>query len=66
MNTMTQLQMFYAEQRKIAEGNRQFLEFVKDGTMDKVTLRRLIAKRPALWGRFANWLDSDHLPEGNV
>jgi hypothetical protein len=65
MNQPTQEQMFYQEQRKIADGDLQFLEFVKDGTMNKVVLRRLIQRRPELWSRYANWLDGDRLPEGD-
>jgi len=65
MNHPTQEQMFYQAQRQIADTNILFLGFVKEGTMTKEVLRRLIARRPGLWSRFAHWLDGDRLPEGN-
>jgi hypothetical protein len=56
----TQLQMFYDEQRKIADKNNIFLMCVKEG-MTKRELQILIDKRPELWQGFSNWLDK--LPE---
>ena len=53
---MTQQQMFYQEQRKIAEANETFLELFNDG-MTREELARNIERRPSLWGRYANWLD---------
>ena len=50
------LQMFYDEQRKIGETNLMFLFLVEEG-MTREELERLITKRPALWGRFSNWLE---------
>ena len=56
MSNQTQLQMFYAEQRKIAEANETFLFLVKEG-LTREELARNIERRPALWQRFENWLD---------
>ncbi len=52
----TQLQMFYAAHRQIAETNNTFLELVKEG-LTREDLARNIARRPALWQRYAGWLD---------
>jgi hypothetical protein len=51
----TQMQMFYQEQRKIADLNALFMEMVKDG-MTRAELQKLITKRPHVYGRFSNWL----------
>lgn len=51
----TQLQMFYAAQKRTAEVNATFLELVKDG-LTREELARNIERRPALWGRFSTWL----------
>lgn len=51
----TQMQIFYQEQRKIAETNQLFLDMVNDG-LTREELQRNIDRRPSLWGRFANWL----------
>jgi len=56
----SQLQMFYEEQRKIADANLTFLELVEDG-LTRQELQRNIERRPELWARFSNWLDK--LPE---
>lgn len=53
----TQLQMFYDASRKIGEANELFCEFVKEG-MTREQLQRLIDRRPALWGRWANFLET--------
>lgn len=55
MTKPTQLQMFYAEHKKIADANNLFLEFVLDG-MTREDLQACIDRRPALWERFSNWL----------
>ena len=52
---MNQRQIFYAEHRKIADANELFLGLVADG-MTREDLQANIKRRPALWGRFANWL----------
>jgi hypothetical protein len=54
---MTQYQMFELARRKIADGNLAMLEMlfgVNPITDDE--LRKLIAKRPATYGRFAGYL----------
>lgn len=52
----TQEQMYYDAERRSAELNLQFLEFVKDG-LTREELARNIERRPSLWGRFESWLD---------
>jgi hypothetical protein len=59
----TQAQMYYQAQRKQADGDNLFMEMVKDGSMTKGSLRKLIERRPETWGRYSNWLDSPHLKE---
>jgi hypothetical protein len=51
----TQLQIFYAEQKKIGESNQLFLDLVNDG-MTREELQANIKRRPELWGRWENWL----------
>ena len=51
----TQMQMYYAASRQVAETNNTFLELVKDG-MTREELAQNIARRPALWQRFEDWL----------
>ncbi len=51
----TQLQMFYAAHRQVAETNNAFLELVKEG-LTREELEINIERRPALWQRFDNWL----------
>lgn len=63
MKHPTQLQVFYAEQRKLGERNIQFLEMVKDG-LTREELQALINKRPAYYGQYENWLD--RLPSSNT
>jgi len=50
-----QVQMYYNAERKSAELNQVFLFLVKDG-MTRQELETNINRRPALWGRFSNWL----------
>lgn len=57
MDALAQRSMFYREQRKIADGNEMFLEMVRDG-LTREELAKCIARRPALWGRFAGFLDT--------
>jgi len=52
----TQEQMFYQEQRKLADSNTTFLDLVNDG-MTREELARNIERRPSLWSRFSTWLD---------
>ena len=51
----TQLQMFYEEQRKIADAEQLFMEMVRDG-LTRAELQAAINRRPALWERYENWL----------
>jgi hypothetical protein len=51
-----QLATFYRQSRNIAEANTLFLELVKEG-MTREELQHNIARRPALWGRWAGFLD---------
>lgn len=51
----TQYQMFYEEQRKIADANHLFMELVRDG-LTRAELQAAINRRPALWERYENWL----------
>ena len=51
----TQIQFYYEERNKIAEGDILFMQFVKEG-MTKITLQKLIKLRPKLWSRYSNWL----------
>ena len=56
MKHPTQEQLFYAESRRNADLNMQFMEFVKEG-MTRQELQKCIDKRPELWGRWSNWLN---------
>lgn len=58
----TQANMFVDAQRHATEVNKTFLHIVSCG-LTRDELMRLIQQRPALWGRFVNWLD--RLPTGN-
>ena len=51
----TQYQMFYEEQRKIADADHSFMELVRDG-LTRAELQAAINRRPALWERYENWL----------
>jgi len=57
--TKSQRGMMDEASRRIAEGNETFLEMLP--TMRRKDLERLVAKRPALWGRFAGYLTSGHV-----
>ena len=54
--TMTQKQMFYREQRRIADANNAFLFLVEHGLTSK-ELEKNIQRRPEVWSRFSNWLE---------
>ena len=60
---MTQIQLFYQEQRKLADLNHLFMMMVNDG-LTKKELAINIHRRPELWSRFENWLDK--LPAGSI
>lgn len=60
-SAITQEQMFYQAQRRVADANETFLELVTAG-LTREELQRNIERRPALWSRYANWLTV--LPSG--
>jgi hypothetical protein len=60
---ITQKQMFYQEQKKIADINNTFMELVKNG-LTKQELARNIERRPALWDRFSGFLQT--LPSEDI
>jgi len=55
VKVMSQEQHYYRSVKRLAEQDALFLEMSIDMTSDE--LRRLIAIRPQLWGRYSNWLD---------
>ena len=55
MTGLTQIQMFYLEQRRVADATEAFLFLVANG-LTRQDLATNIARRPSLWGRYANWL----------
>lgn len=61
-----QLNMYYGEFKKVAEGNELFMEFVRNGEMTRETLEKLIKRRPSLWGRFAGFLNTLPSENGSV
>lgn len=60
MNAETQVQMYYAAVRHAAECDRTFLDMVNcaSNPLTREDLAALIQRRPALWGRYAGWLDN--------
>lgn len=54
--TPSQMQMFYAADRRFADANEAFLFCVKEG-MTREELATNIKRRPATWERFSNFLD---------
>lgn len=61
---MTQYQRYELARRNIADGNNTFMEMLNSGNrITKRELRVLIAKRPALWSRFAGYLETNVLPD---
>ncbi len=54
----SQREMYYDAERRSGEINKTFLEMLP--TMRRRDLEKLIEKRPALWGRFADYLTSGH------
>lgn len=55
----TQAQMFYAASRANAGRDETFMELVNHPTnpLTREDLEANIARRPALWERYAGWLD---------
>ena len=67
----TQLQIFYEEQRKIAERDILFTEMVRDGSMTNQQLQKLVDKWPHRYGCYANFIGRLHdevesLTEGSL
>ncbi len=61
MKTENQLvAKFYQIEKNIHSVNMLFLDMVQDG-MTKTELKANIKRRPQIWKRFENWMDS--LPE---
>ena len=56
MKKPTQFQIFYAEQRKIADQNRLFLSFIDDGITSQ-ELQKNIDRNPAVWSKYSAYLD---------
>src|SRR5690606_27957442 len=56
---LTQKQMFYAAQRANAERDKTFMDLVncRENPMTREDLARNIERRPALWARYAGFLD---------
>lgn len=53
----TQLDLYEAARRKMAEGNELMMDMVRDGNGPTVSeLAKLKAKRPEIWGRFPDSL----------
>ena len=54
----TQLQMYYAAERRAAKRDQEFLTiaFHPNNPMTQRDLKRLIERRPELWGRYEGYL----------
>lgn len=53
---MNQLQMFYQEQRKIADGDNLMMEMIRNSEITNDELAELIKKRPEKYGKFAGFV----------
>lgn len=62
----TQIQHYYAEQKKIAELNKLFFELVHDpvNPMTNDDLKSLIKRHPSRYSRFAGYVDSPIFNKG--
>lgn len=61
---MNQEQMYWKANRTNADINIAFMEMLaSDNPITKRELRRLIERRPELWGRFSSYLSTNALPE---
>lgn len=58
----TQEQMFYESHKKLADVNNEFMWLVQNG-ITREDLQTNIEKRPALWSRFASFVNT--LPSRN-
>ncbi|MEY2336314.1 hypothetical protein AAE485_15220 (plasmid) [Acidithiobacillus ferriphilus] len=56
---LTQLQMFWAAHRRVADANIAFMEMVtcKENPLTRRDLEALIRRNPERYSRFAHWLD---------
>jgi hypothetical protein len=56
---MTQAQMYYAASRRTGDNDATFMELVNHPTnpLTREDLLANIARRPALWSRYAGFLD---------
>ena len=52
---MSQLDHYNRSRNKVADVNNLFVYFVDNG-LTATQLKKLINRRPILWGRFENWL----------
>lgn len=62
----TQLQHFEIARRRLADANQAFLDLVncEANPLTREDLAANIARRPAVWSRFAGWLE--RLPSRNT
>ena len=62
----TQMQLFYEAGRKISDGHSAFMEMITHPTnpLTSNDLRKLIAKRPELYGKYSGFIDN--LPSDKV
>lgn len=56
MNGPTQVQMFYAEQRKIADRDNLLMEMIRNQEITNDELAKLIEKHPYRYGHFAGFV----------
>ena len=54
---LTQEEHFWKSHRRNADINNHFMELVRTNNITANELEALIARRPEIWGRFANWID---------
>ena len=56
---LTQIQMYRQTERRLADANATFMELVNHPTnpLTREDLAENIARRPALWSRYAGFLD---------
>lgn len=59
----TQLQHFYCAQQKESAKNKTFLFLVENG-LSSEELKKLIEKRPSLWGGYSGWVP--RLPQKEI
>lgn len=57
MTKPTQYQLYYQEQRKIAEGDRAFMESMIEDPPTKSEFDKLLKKRPHIYSRHSSFRD---------